>query len=82
MFFSVIRKLLGSKRALYLVNTSEEFSFFDRSQRMIIVCVSILYTYYNFHSIICVRNSQTYHIISEKFILIFVLLINFFCNEY
>ena len=25
--FSVIRRLLGSKRALYLVNTSEEFSF-------------------------------------------------------
>ena len=40
--FSVIRRLLGSKRALYLVNTSEEFFLSNCCEGMIVVRGAVL----------------------------------------
>ncbi|MBQ3845800.1 MAG: hypothetical protein II817_12655 [Bacteroidales bacterium] len=38
-WFSVISRLLGSKRALYLVNTSEEFLFLNWCDRIIVILI-------------------------------------------
>ena len=40
--FSVYRRLLGSKRALYLVNTSEEFLYAYGCQGVIVISITVL----------------------------------------
>ncbi|MBQ2674670.1 MAG: hypothetical protein IJG07_08320 [Prevotella sp.] len=43
---------LGSKRALYLVNTSEEFRFLYWSNRMVVVGVAILHADNQFNCVV------------------------------
>ena len=79
--FSVIRRLLRSKRALYLVNTSEEFLFFNRSNGVVVVSQAILHANNQFHSIVCIFYTQTCFIVTETIIFINLFFIFNLSNE-
>ena len=79
--FSVIRRLLRSKRALYLVNTSEEFLFFNRSNGVVVVSQAILHANNQFHSIVCIFYTQTCYIVTETIIFINLFFIFNLSNE-
>ena len=79
--FSVIRRLLGSKRALYLVNTSEEFFLSYWGEGMIIVSGAILNTYHQFHGIVNAFHLQAHYVITKRVIIIDVFLVDDLANE-